>query len=102
MRSARQQITTCHRPPIRSTRPKSKARKRQCHSLLTLDDLSQLLQRSRKSLERDLQSGAFGPKPIRFGDTSEKPGKRAPRPYLRFVGEEVWAWVMASCPPRVK
>jgi hypothetical protein len=32
MRSARQQITTCHRPAIRSTRPKSKARKRQCHS----------------------------------------------------------------------
>jgi predicted DNA-binding transcriptional regulator AlpA len=56
--------------------------------LLTLGDLARQLQRSRRAIERDMQLGRIGPKPIRLG--------RA----VRFSASEVKAWIAASCPRR--
>jgi len=56
--------------------------------LLTLGDLARQLQRSRRAIERDIQLGRIGPKPIRLG--------RA----VRFSASEVEAWIAAGCPRR--
>src|SRR6266851_4898771 len=56
--------------------------------LLLLDDLSRLLQRPKRSLERDLAAGRIGPRAIRNLGRA-----------IKFSAEEVRRWCEAGCPP---
>jgi hypothetical protein len=60
--------------------------------LLTITEVSKLLNRSPRSIQEDIKKGRFGPAVIRFG-----PGKNA---YLRFLEPEIHAWILAHCLPK--